>query len=191
MKKLLPIFHLSVSLLAFSCDGKADEKTKPDTLETDTSAAGKVSPGSLSEVGYDTANNPYGLSKEPPKEAADAGTGRDILITISSSPDEKWKVCMALKLAEELAVDNNVQVYFDYAGVAVPLKETEDFEWRPFPPAKKQLERLMEMDAKVTVSRASLESMWKKPSDVMPGVKSIEMGDMLDFAKGNVTVLHY
>jgi predicted peroxiredoxin len=190
MKKLFPLLLLAITLvLATSCGDKPEDKGKEDTAQGDSTT--KVSPGSVAELGYDTANNPYGLSKEPPKEAADAGTGRDILITISSGPEEKWKVCMALKLAEELAVDNNVQVYFDYQGVAVPLKETEDFEWRPFPPAKKQLERLMEMDAKVTVSRASLESMWKKPGDVMPGVKSIEMGDMLDFAKGNVTVLHY
>lgn len=174
-------FITACLLLLTSCDEKKPEGDKTKTDSTST----------IPTTTFDSANNPYGLSKAPPEEAAPPGTGRDILIHISSGPEDKWKVCMALKLAEELAVDNNVEVYFDYTGAAVPLKSTEDFDWRPFPPAKKQLARLIEMKAKVAVSRASLESLWKKPTDVMPDVQVIEMGEMLDFAKGPVTVLQY
>lgn len=114
-----------------------------------------------------------------------------VLIHMTEGPQDRFKVCLALKVAEDMAAENEVLVYMDHRATEVAFKATKDFEWNPFPKYKAQIAKLKQMGVRLTVCRPCLDAFFAKAADVMPEVEVVNPADIANFTSGRVMTLDY
>jgi predicted peroxiredoxin len=120
---------------------------------------------------------------EPPKDG--------VFLHISSGSENPQRVLMALKMAELMASDKDVLVYFDIHGIEVVLNEAEDIAHTEFPSAKTQLAALMEIGVPLYACPGCLKAAGKTPDDLSDGIAVANKDAFFNFTEGRILTLDY
>lgn len=114
-----------------------------------------------------------------------------VFLHISSGPEEPHRVLMALKMAELMAADKDVLVYFDIKGIEVVLADAEDIAYTEFPSSKAQLAALMELGVPLYACPGCLKAAGKTPEDLADGIQVANKDAFFDFTEGRILTLDY
>lgn len=122
----------------------------------------------------------------------DADQSRDgVFVHISQGTEHAHAVLMGLKMANLMAEDRDVLVYFDLKGVHVVLDGAPDLTMAPFDSSHKQIRDLLAKDVPLHVCPGCLEAAGKTRSDVMDGVVIAEKDVFFNFTRGRILTLDY
>jgi len=114
-----------------------------------------------------------------------------VFLHISSGPEEPHRVLMALKMAEIMAADKDVLVYFDIKGIEVVLADADDIAFAEFPSSKAQLATLMELGVPLYACPGCLKAAGKTPDDLAGGIQVANKDAFFDFTDGRILSLDY
>lgn len=120
---------------------------------------------------------------EPPRDG--------VLIHVSHGPDDPHRVLMALKMAELMAADNDVLLYFDIEGIEVVLADAPEIEYAQFPASRSQIAHLLELGVPIFACPGCLKAAGKSPEDLAPGIQVAEKDAFFDFTEGRILTLDY
>ena len=125
-------------------------------------------------------------------ETAVAPPPRDgVFIHISHGTDDPHRVLMALKMAELMAADRDVLVYFDIHGIDVVLADSPEIEFDHFPTSHTQLARLQELEVPVFACPGCLKAAGKSPEDLAFGIQVADKDAFFNFTEGRILTLDY
>jgi predicted peroxiredoxin len=129
-------------------------------------------------------------SHEAPAEAAPPP--RDgVFIHVSHGPEDPHRVLMALRMAELMAADRDVLVYFDIKGIEVVLADAPDLEYAEFPSSSSQLAKLMELGVALHACPGCLAAAGKTAEDLADGVQVADKEAFFGFTDGRILTLDY
>ena len=131
---------------------------------------------------------------QPEAEKPDAAieSSRDVVfVHISHGPEDPHRVLMALKMAEMMAADRDVLVYFDIQGVHAVLADAPNLEYAQFPGSHEQVGRLLEMGIPLYACPGCLEAAGKTPEDLRGGIQVANKDAFFDFTDGRILTLDY
>ncbi|UCE62163.1 MAG: DsrE family protein [Phycisphaerales bacterium] len=114
-----------------------------------------------------------------------------VFVHISHDAEDAHAVLMGLKMANLMAEDRDVLVYFDLQGVHVVLKGAEDISHNAFDSSHTQLRTLIDRGVPLYVCPACLKAAGKGPGDVMEGVKVANKEAFFSFTNGRIITLDY
>ena len=114
-----------------------------------------------------------------------------VFIHISHGPDDPHRVLMALKMAELMAADRDVLVYFDIQGIDVVLADSPEIEFDHFPPSHAQLARLQELEVPIFACPGCLKAAGKGPEDLASGIQVADKDAFFNFTQGRILTLDY
>lgn len=191
MKRQIALYAFLLLLTAAffaGCGGDKTDKTENnsgnETVSTNEGSEGNETSESNTETMTET--------EEAAEETEEEISTRDgVLVHLSEGPADKFRVCMALKIAEEQAAANDVMVYFDQRGTEIAFKETPDFEYNPFPAYKAQIAKLKSLGVKLKVCKPCIDAYFKKSADLMSEVEVAQPGDLTSFTQGRIITLDY
>jgi predicted peroxiredoxin len=132
------------------------------------------------------------VQAEPPAETGPVELPLDgVFIHISHGPEDAHRVLMALKMAELMAADRDVLVYFDIHGIEVVLADAPDIEFSHFPSSHTQIARLLDLGVPIYACPGCLKAADKEPGDLAAGIQVAEKDAFFDFTKGRILTLDY
>lgn len=114
-----------------------------------------------------------------------------IFIHISRGPEDPHRVLMALTLAEKMAEDKDVFVFFDIKGAEVPLKTAPSLEFKDFDSSSVLLSRLLEKGVQISVCPMCLKATNHQPNNLLDKVTLAEKEAFFDFTQGRILSLSY
>jgi len=120
-----------------------------------------------------------------------AATRDGVFIHISHGVDDPHRVLMALRMAEMMSEDKDVLVYFDIKAVEVVLKDAPDLQFKEFPTAHAQLNKLSERKVTLMACPGCLKAAGKTAADLAPGVQIADKMTFFTFTKGRILSLDY
>ena len=123
----------------------------------------------------------------PPAEPATDG----VFIHVSTGPEDPHRVLMALKMAEVMAEDKDVLMYFDIRGVNVLVSDAPDLVQEPFTPSRAQIRKLLEAGVEIYACPTCLQAAGKTPADLMDGIEVANKDAFFDFTDGRILSLDY
>ncbi len=128
---------------------------------------------------------------EPQVVVAEEPTRDGVFLHISHGGGDAHRVLMALKMAEMMAADKDVLVYFDIQGIEVVLAEGEDITSDHFPNSHAQLATLQELGVPLFACPGCLKAAGKTPEDLAPGIQVAEKAAFFNFTEGRILTLDY
>jgi predicted peroxiredoxin len=131
------------------------------------------------QAGQPPEQNPV----EPPRDG--------VFIHISHGPEDAHRVLMALKMAELMASDRDVLVYFDIHGIEVVLADSPDIEFSHFPSSHTQIAQLLELGVPIYACPGCLKAAEKEPGDLAAGIQVAEKEAFFNFTQGRILTLDY
>jgi predicted peroxiredoxin len=132
------------------------------------------------------------LGSLPLLRAQQATETRDgVLIHLSHGATEPHRVLMALRMAEMMAEDKDVLVYFDLQGIEVVLKDAGDIQYKEFPAAQAQLKKLVDRKVTLMACPGCLKAAGKTGADLAPGIQAADKKAFFSFTKGRILTLDY
>jgi len=114
-----------------------------------------------------------------------------VFLHISHGAEEPHRVLMGLKMAELMAADRDVLVYFDITGIEVVLADAEDIVHSEFPSSKAQLAKLLEIGVPLYACPGCLKAAGKTPDDLAEGIQVANKDAFFDFTDGRILTLDY
>ena len=132
------------------------------------------------------------LTCVPQKTPEGTAAARDgVLLHVSHGPEDPHRVLMALKMAEIMAADHDVLMYFDIRGVYAVVADAPDLAREPFASSRTMIPQLVAAGVAVYACPSCLEVAQKTPDDLMQGVKLADKDAFFDFTKGRILTLDY
>jgi len=122
---------------------------------------------------------------------SDEGKKDGVLIHISQGPDSPQRVLMALKMAEMMADNHDVLVYFDIDAVKVALADSKDLTFPHFDSSKALLDALRAKNVLLMACEGCLQIAGKTEKDLAPGIKLADKERFFSFTKGRILTLDY
>lgn len=114
-----------------------------------------------------------------------------VFIHISSGPGDAHRVLMALRMAELMAEDRDVLVYFDIKGIEGVLADAPEIEHATFPAASVQIQKLLDLGVPLLACPGCLEAAGRSPADLRTGVQVASKDAFFAFTKGRILTLDY
>jgi predicted peroxiredoxin len=114
-----------------------------------------------------------------------------VFIHISHSSDDPYRLLMALNMANIMADDHDVLVYFDIKGVNAVLKDTKDVTFSHFPSLKTQLIALKKKGVLLLACPGCLKVAGKSAKDLADGIRIADKKLFFSFTKGRILALDY
>lgn len=112
-------------------------------------------------------------------------------IHISKGYDNPHDVVMPLFLANKMAEDKDVILFFDLKGVNLLLNDSEDITYDPFQSAHTSLKSLMDKGVEIMACPMCLQAIGKSEADLMEGVIIAEKEKFFNFTDGRILTLDY
>lgn len=114
-----------------------------------------------------------------------------VFIHIKSGQDHAHSVLMGLRMAQLMASDRDVLVYFDVDGIRAVLQDSPDLKMEPFGSSNAMIRDLVDRKVQVFACPGCLKAMGKAPEKLMPGVKVAEKDAFFAFTRGRILTLDY
>lgn len=112
-----------------------------------------------------------------------------MFIHVSSS--DAHRVLMALRMAEMMASDHDVMLYFDIDGIEVVMNDAPDITYAQFPSSQTQLKKLAEMGIPMQACPGCLQAAGRSADELVQGVTVAEKETFFGFTKGRILTLDY
>jgi predicted peroxiredoxin len=124
--------------------------------------------------------------------AEGAARPRDgVFIHVSHGKDDPHRLLMALSMANMMADDHDVLVYFDIKAVEVVLKDAPDVSYAHFTPSGAQLAELRGKGVPLMACPGCLKVAGKSAADLGPGIQLADKTKFFSFTKGRILTLDY
>jgi predicted peroxiredoxin len=124
--------------------------------------------------------------------AQDTARPRDgVFIHVSHGKDDPHRLLMALSMANMMADDHDVAVYFDIKAVEVVLKDAPDVSYAHFKPSGAQLADLKQKGVPLMACPGCLKAAGKTAADLAPGILVADKARFFSFTKGRILTLDY
>jgi predicted peroxiredoxin len=124
--------------------------------------------------------------------AQDTARPRDgVFIHVSHGKDDPHRLLMALSMANMMADDHDVAVYFDIQAVEVVLKDAPDVSYAHFKPSGAQLADLKQKGVPLMACPGCLKAAGKTAADLAPGILVADKARFFSFTKGRILTLDY
>jgi predicted peroxiredoxin len=94
-------------------------------------------------------------------------------------------------MANMVAVDHPVLVYFDIKAVEVVLKDSQDIRFAHFPSSKTQLSDLVKRGVTLMACPGCLKVAGKTAADLAPGIQVADRAKFFSFTSGRILALDY
>jgi predicted peroxiredoxin len=121
-----------------------------------------------------------------------AETVRDgVFVHISHGKDDPHRLLMALNMANIMADEHDVLVYFDINGVNAVLKDSEDIVFAHFPSSKTSLAALKAKNVILMACPGCLKVAGKTGKDLAEGFQVADKSVFFSFTKGRIFTLDY
>ncbi len=114
-----------------------------------------------------------------------------VFIHISHGSDDPHRVLMALRMAEMMAADRDVLVYFDIDGIEVVLAGASTVEHEAFPDSRTQIEALLGLGVPLYACPGCLAAAGKTAGDLADGIQVADKDAFFDFTDGRILTLDY
>jgi predicted peroxiredoxin len=126
-------------------------------------------------------------------ETAPQGPARSdgMFVHIHSGPDEPHRVLMGLRMAQMMAADRDVLVYFDIDGVQTVLQSAPDLQMQPFGSSRSIIRDLAERGVPLYACPGCLEAAGASADQLLPGVQVAEKQGFFGFTAGRIITLDY
>lgn len=132
------------------------------------------------------------MQKEPaPEQKIEEDVSDGVFIHLTHGTEDPHCVAMALQMANIMAEDKDVTVYFDIKGIEVVLKETGNIDYSTFPGSLKLIEGLKEKGIILMACPGCLKAAGKAPEDLLHGIIVAEKEKFFNFTKGRILTLDY
>jgi predicted peroxiredoxin len=128
-----------------------------------------------------------GVASEPAADSARDG----VFVHISHGKDDPHRLLMALNMANLMADDHNVLVYFDINAVNAVLKDSEDVAFAQFPSSKAALAALKAKNVVLMACPGCLKAAGKTEEDLAEGILIADKKAFFSFSKGRILTLDY
>jgi predicted peroxiredoxin len=138
-------------------------------------------------LAFMTACSGRDASKDPAEVLQPVTDG--VFIHVSES--DPHRVLMALRMAEMMASDHDVMLYFDIEGIDVVLNDAEDITYAQFPSSQTQLEKLAEMGIPMQACPGCLQAAGRSADELIRGVTVADKETFFGFTKGRILTLDY
>jgi len=115
--------------------------------------------------------------------------GTHVLIHVTHGANDPQRVLMALQMADALAAQHAVTVFFDCDAVGVALKDAPNLSFRQFPFSHEQLYKLHSRGVRLRACPDCLKAIGKSAEDLFPGVEVADYPSL--FAGARATTLSY
>jgi len=123
---------------------------------------------------------------------ASAVPARDgVFIHVSHGPEDPHRVLMALAMANRMAADHDVLLYFDIDGVRLLVADAPALELPPFPSAKAQIASLLAQKVTIMACPTCLQVAGETPADLAPGIVVADKAKFFSFTTGRIISLDY
>jgi predicted peroxiredoxin len=128
----------------------------------------------------------------PSAEQPEIAPPRDgVFVHISHGMEDPHRVLMALRMADLMADDRDVLVYFDINGIEVVLEDAPDIEFSHFPSSRSQIAHLLELGVPIYACPGCLKAAGKNPEDLAEGIQIAAKDAFFDFTDGRIVTLDY
>jgi predicted peroxiredoxin len=114
-----------------------------------------------------------------------------VFLHIKSGPDHPHSVLMGLRMAQMMATDKDVLVYFDVDGINAVLQGAPDLKMEPFGSSHAMIHDLIDRKVPVYACPGCLKALGKTPEQLMPGIKVAEKQAFFTFTQGRILTLDY
>jgi predicted peroxiredoxin len=115
-----------------------------------------------------------------------------MFIHVSHGVDDPHRLLMAFKMATVMAESGRgVLVYCDIKAVTVLTREATDISLEPFPSARTQLARMLELGVRVRACPTCMKVAGIKEEELREGVKIADREEFFDFVPGRIISLDY
>lgn len=114
-----------------------------------------------------------------------------VFIHITHGGNHPHSVLMALNLAEKMAQDKNVILYFDIDGIEVLLKNAPDLTFSHFQSSHAQIKKLLDMGIEIMACPGCLKSINKTPGDLKEGIILADKEKFFNFTSGRILTMNY
>jgi predicted peroxiredoxin len=114
-----------------------------------------------------------------------------VFIHITESYNNPHKVLMPLKMANMMAMDNDVLVYMDIKAVELLVKGAKDMNYADFQSCQTLLKSLIAKKVGVYACPTCLKIAGFKPENLMEGVQIAQKDKFFNFTKGRIITLDY
>jgi predicted peroxiredoxin len=123
--------------------------------------------------------------------SAQSVTKDGVFLHIKSGPDHPHSVLMGLRMAQMMAADKDVLVYFDVDGINAVLQGAPDLKMEPFGSSHAMIQDLIDRKVPVYACPGCLKALGKTPEQLMPGIKVAEKQAFFTFTQGRILTLDY
>ncbi len=114
-----------------------------------------------------------------------------VLVHITHGKEDAHRLLMGLSMANMMAADHDVTVYFDIKAVEVVLKDAADVTYAQFKPSGAQLADLKLKGVTLMACPGCLKAAGKAAADLAPGVTVADTRRFFSFTKGRILTLDY
>ncbi|WP_022664322.1 DsrE family protein [Desulfospira joergensenii] len=114
-----------------------------------------------------------------------------VLLHISHGKDDPHRLLMALNMANMMAVDHDVLVYFDIKAVNAVLSDSENITFSHFPSSKESLTALKAKKVILMACPGCLKAAGKSKDDLADGIQIADKKLFFSFTKGRILTLDY
>ncbi len=128
-----------------------------------------------------------GCASNSKKSCGDDG----VFVHITAGPDDAHSALMGLRMAQMMAADRPVLVYFDVDGINVTLAQTPELKMAPFPSSRQMIAELAKQNVPLYACPGCMKALGKTPEQLLPGVKLAEKDAFFNFTKGRILTLDY
>ncbi len=126
-----------------------------------------------------------------PAIASDATTRDGVFIHVSSGPEAPHRLLMALNMANMMAGDHDVLVYFDIDAVHAVLKDAAEVTYAHFPSLHTQLQALKAKGVTLMACPGCLKAAGKAADDLADGIQLADRSQFFSFTEGRILSLDY
>jgi predicted peroxiredoxin len=114
-----------------------------------------------------------------------------IFIHVSHGVNDPHRVLMALSMAEKMAENKDVILYFDIKGVEVLLKEAPDLTFSHFASSHTQIQKLLDKGITIMACPGCLKAAGKTPEDLREGIMIADKEKFFNFTSGRILSIDY
>lgn len=117
--------------------------------------------------------------------------GDGVFIHISNGVDEPHRLLMGLNMANMMADDHNVLIYFDVEGISAVLDESPDITYSHFPSLHEQLQNLPGKGVTLMACPGCLRAAGKSKEDLADGIQIADKDLFFTFTDGRIITFNY
>jgi predicted peroxiredoxin len=126
---------------------------------------------------------PFSQAGEAPKDG--------VFIHVSHGADDPHRLLMALQMANIMAEEHPVLVYFDIRAVDAVLADSPEVGYSHFASSRQQLQSLQDKGALLMACPGCLKAAGRSPDELAEGVLPADKAKFFSFTDGRILSLDY